>query len=151
MLGRLHVGLMNIIVGSIKIFTPQRMSMVVIFAVHNAKIFCIVTSHFFNAHSLRRERINWFAHLPIIFVRLIKIVVLSFTVKRRFINVLKLIGMLSLTAWLIKILLVVEMRLCIIFTWHHMEVVNPFALSFMISRLGTESRVENASGAALKT
>lgn len=146
MLGRLHVRFMYIIVRPIKVFTPQRMSMVVVFAVHNAKIFSIFVSKLLDTLSLWRERMNWFAHLPIVFVRLVEIVILCFTVRRRFINVLELVGMLPLSTRLVKILFVMEVRFMVIFTWHYLEVVDPLIiLWFTISRFGGKSSAENAS------
>ena len=140
MLGRLHVRFMYIIVRPIKVFTPQRMSMVVVFAVHNAKIFSIFVSNLLDSLSLWRERMNWFAHLPIVFVRLVEIVILCFTVRRRFINVLELVGMLPLSTRLVKILFVMEVRFMVIFTRHYLEVVDPLIiLWFTISRFGGKS------------
>lgn len=152
MLGRLHVRFMDVIVRPIKVFTPQRMSMVIVFAVHNAKVLSIVASYLFDTHSLWWFRMNWLAHLPIIFICRVEIVILFLAVRRRFINILELVGMLPLSTRLIKILFKVEMRFIIIFTWHYMEVVDPLImLRLTISRFVAKCRMENASWTALKT
>ena len=149
---------MYIIVRPVKVFTPQRMSMVVIFAIHNAEVFCVVASILFDTHSFWWEGMNRFAHLPIIFVHRVEIVILCFAVRRRFINVLKHVGVLPLSTRLIKILFEVEVWFIVIFTWHYMEVVVPLIMfpwiNISVSRFldgVAKCLIKNASGTALKT
>ena len=53
MLGRLHVRFMYIIVWPVKVLTSQRMSMMIVFAIHYAKVFSKVAPNLFDALSLR--------------------------------------------------------------------------------------------------
>ena len=152
MLGRLHVRFMYIIVWPVKVFTSQRMSMMIVFTVHNAKVLRKVTPNLFDALSLWWEWLNRFTHFPIIFARRVEIVILCFAVRRRFKNVFQLIGILFLSARLVKILIEVGVRFSVIFTWHHVEVVDPLVLHWpTISCFRAKRRMKNAPWTALKT
>ena len=90
---------------------------------------------------------NWLTHLPIIFSHLLEIAILFFTMRRRFVNILELIGVLPLSTRLVKILFIVEVRSLIVFARHYVEVVDPLInlRPIIKSRFVTKSRVENAS------
>ena len=100
--------LVYIIKRPVKIFALKRVSMMIVFAIHNAEIFSIVLSGPFNAQSFGGGRINWFTHFPIIFSLLLESGILFFAVRWCFVDIPKIVGMLPLSTRLVKILFIME-------------------------------------------
>ena len=125
MLWRKHEAFLHVIDGAVEVLSFGRVSMMIVFAIHNIKVLNMAVSHVCHLMFIGWLGVNRRPMLPIVFWLRIKEREFFLTIRRRLINILKLVSILMISTTFIEKLLELGVIKMVIFTVCYMCSIIP--------------------------